>query len=251
VSDFGKSGNKPSHPALLDWLASEFMREGYSMKKIHRLMVTSQAYRRASQVSGEFAANLKIDPDNKWLWHFPLRRLEAEPIWDSLHSAAGNLALQVGGPSFDLREDGNRGGRRRGAVAATAENPKQKRRGAYMIRGFSSSRDVTPNFLQSFDVDDGREPCPLRTRTVTAPQALFLMNSAEIETASSELAERLQKETQGDLKKAIELAYRFTLARAPSAVEENNALAYLEDDPARLKQFAWLLFNLDEFIYVP
>jgi hypothetical protein len=250
VSDFGKSGNKPSHPALLDWLASEFVRGGYSMKKMHRLMVTSQAYRRASQVTGEFAANLKIDPNNRWLWHFPLRRLEAEPIWDSLHSAAGNLALQADGPSFDVREDGGNRGRRRDAAPIATENSKQMRRGAFLIRGYSSSRDVTPHFLESFDVDDGREPCPMRTRTVTAPQALFLMNSAEVETASSKLAERLQKESNGDLKKAIVLAYRLTVARAPSPLEENNALAYIRNDPARLKQFAWLLFNLDEFIYV-
>ena len=125
-----------------------------------------------------------------------------------------------------------------------------KRRAAYMIRGFSSSRDVVPSFLQAFDVDDGRAPCPMRTQTVTAPQALFLMNSADIENASRDVAARLQKEATGDLKTAVELAYRLTVARAPSPAEKEQTLAYLAGDADRLKQLSWLLFNLDEFIYV-
>ena len=127
---------------------------------------------------------------------------------------------------------------------------KTQRRAAYMTRGFSSSRDVTPNFLQAFDVDDGRAPCPMRTQTVTAPQSLFLMNSSEIENASAELAARLQAESGGDLSKAIELAYRLTLARPPSQTEKDRAAACVQDDPGRLKQLSWLMFNLDEFIYV-
>jgi hypothetical protein len=85
-----------------------------------------------------------------------------------------------------------------------------------MISGFSTSREVVPNFLQSFDVDDGRLPCPLRTRTVTAPQGLFLMNSQEIEQASTKLAERLQKESGGDIAAAVDLGYRITVSRPPS-----------------------------------
>jgi hypothetical protein len=119
-----------------------------------------------------------------------------------------------------------------------------------MIRGFSTSRDVVPNFLQAFDVDDGRLPCPLRTRTVTAPQGLFLMNSDEIEKASAKFAERLQKEAGADLAAAVDLGYRIALGRHPSAGEKDESLTYLHDDPARLKGFAWLLFNLDEFVFV-
>jgi len=119
-----------------------------------------------------------------------------------------------------------------------------------MIRGFSTSRDVTPNFLQSFDADDGRLPCPMRTRTVTAPQDLFFMNSDEIEKASAKLADRLRKESGGDLNAAVDLGYRITLGRRPSPSEADQALTYLRDDPARLKGFAWLLFNLDEFIFM-
>ena len=125
-----------------------------------------------------------------------------------------------------------------------------KRRGAYIVRGYTSSREVTPNFLQAFDVDDGRAPCPLRTQTVTAPQALFLMNSPDVDKACAALAARLQKETKGDLPSAVELAYRVALSRPPSAAERKSALAYLGNDAARLNQLSWLLFNLDEFIYV-
>jgi hypothetical protein len=119
-----------------------------------------------------------------------------------------------------------------------------------MLRGFSTSRDVMANFLQSFDVDDGRLPCPVRTRTVTAPQDLFLMNSAEIEKASAQLAERLQKESGGEIGPAVDLGYKIVLGRSPSSGEKDKALTYVRNDPARLKGFAWLLFNLDEFMYV-
>jgi hypothetical protein len=246
ASDFGEFGGHPSHPALLDWLASEFVRGEFSMKHMHRLMVTSEVYQRSSAVGAEFAESQKIDPGDTTLWHFRLQRLEAEPIWDSIHAAAGDLDLQVGGPSFDTREGG--GGNRRRAEAKS--NGGSKRRGAYMIRGYSSSSDVTPSFLQAFDVDDGRAPCPMRTQTVTAPQALFLMNSLELDKACAGLAARLQKETKDDLPAAVDLAHRLTLSRPPSAAEKNQALAYLENDAARLKQLSWLLFNLDEFVYV-
>jgi hypothetical protein len=118
-----------------------------------------------------------------------------------------------------------------------------------MIRGYSTNHEVVPHFLQAFDVDDGRFPCPLRTQTVTAPQALFMMNGDEIDKASAHFAERLRKETGGDLRAAVDMAYRSALVRPPSAHEMDRALAFLENDPARLKNFAWLLFNLDEFVY--
>ena len=239
-SDFGTLGGAPSNRALLDWLAAEFAARHFSMKEMHRLMVTSETYKLASGAG----ANLKADPEDTYLWRYRVQRLEAEPVWDSILSAAGTLDLTVGGPSFSV--GGGGGGRRGGAAASVATN----RRGAYMIRGFSTNSDVTPNFLQVFDVDDGRAPCPLRTQTVTAPQGLFMMNSDEIENASKKLGERLEKESGGDLKAAVDSGYRLTLGRLPSAAEKDRALTYLENDPGRLKGLAWLLFNLDEFIYV-
>ena len=191
------------------------------MKEMHRLMVTSETYKLASEADRTLmSANLKADPQDTYLWHYRVQRLEAEPVWDSILTAAGNLDLTVGGPSFSIGGGGGRrgggGGGRGGAAPATAVN----RRGAYMTRGFSTNSEVTPNFLQVFDVDDGRAPCPMRTQTVTAPQGLFMMNSEEIESASVKLAERLQKESGGDLKAAVDLGYRLTFGRPPSARRE-------------------------------
>jgi hypothetical protein len=228
-SDFGKLGGTPSHPQLLDWLASEFVARKFSMKAMHRLIVTSEAYKRSSD--GRDAANRKADPGNRYLWHYPLRRLDAETVWDAIHSAAGTLDLRVGGKSFDPKTDA-------------------PRRGAYLTRGYASNREATPAFLQAFDAEDGRTPCPLRTHTVTAPQALFLMNSEVIDVATAKFADRLEKLAGKDLQAAVRLGYRTALARQPSGAEMERALKYLGGDPGRLRGFAWLLFNLDEFIFV-
>jgi hypothetical protein len=247
-SDFGRLGGSPVHRPLLDWLAAEFAARGFSMKAMHRLIVTSETYKRASEFDPALhAPSIAADPNNAFLWHFRLRRLEAEPIWDSILAAAGNLDLSVGGPSFDIT---GAPGRRRGARGAPPADARANRRAAYMIRGYSTSRDVVPTFLQAFDVDDGRAPCPVRTQTVTAPQALFLMNSAEIEQASARFGARLEKESGGDLGIAVDLGFRTALARPPSAAERERSLAYLGSDPARLPGLAWLLFNMDEFLYV-
>ena len=250
--DFGELGGTPANPPLLDWLAAEFVSHDFSMKQLHRLIVTSDTYKMSSEAEPASAqANEKIDPSDRCLWHFPLQRLEAEPIWDSIFSAAGNLDLTLGGPSFSVGSPaGNRGGGgglRSNRASATSAN----RRAAYMIRGYSTSQDILPAFLQAFDVDDGRVPCPVRTQTVTAPQALFMMNSSEVDTASATFAERLKKESGGDLQAAVKLAYQITFARPPSNSENDRALSYLDGDSGRLKGFAWLLFNLDEFVYVP
>ena len=119
-----------------------------------------------------------------------------------------------------------------------------------MMRGYSPNRDIVPNFLSAFDVDDGRTPCPLRTQTVTAPQSLFMMNNDVIENASTKLAERVEKEAAGDLQHSVDLEYELTLSRPPSPAEKDHALTFVKDDPAKLKSLAWVLFNLDEFVYV-
>jgi hypothetical protein len=248
-SDFGVLGGAPANQPLLDWLAAEFAERKFSMKQMHKLIVTSETYKLASSADPALiSANSKIDPGNAYLWSFRLRRLEAEPVWDSILHAAGNLDMSVGGPSFDIQSNaGPRGGGFRGSPAGDGRT---NRRGAYIIRGFSTSRDIVPNFLQVFDVDDGRLPCPMRTQTVTAPQGLFLMNSDEVEKATIKVAERLQKESAGDLGQAVDSGYKLILSRPPTGKEKDHALTYLAGDDKRLKGFAWLLFNLDEFIYV-
>ncbi len=249
TSDFGLLGGRPSNQKLLDYLASEFVAHDYSMKWLHKLIVTSDTYQLASKAEPQLASkNIAIDARNSYLWHFRLQRLEAEPIWDAIHFAADDLDLSVGGRSFQL----------------SSPDPKQKiflpkdgtadarvnRRGVYMVRGYIPSTDVMNNFLTSFDVDDGRTPCPVRTQTVTAPQALFTMNSELVEQESEKLASLVLKEADGDVHNAIAAAYQRTLGRKPTGTELDYALTYIEKDPARMKELAWLLFNLDEFIYV-
>jgi hypothetical protein len=250
-SDFGNLGGTPSLPELLDWLASEFVRRNFSMKQMHRLIVTSETYRLASIADPEIVTvNTAADPDNTSLWRFGLRRLDAESSWDAIWTAAGTLDLAVGGPSFDLgAAPRRRGGGTRAAPRADMESP-NTRRAAYMIRGYSTSREVMPDFLKAFDVDDGRAPCPVRTRTVTAPQSLFLMNSDTVDRAAAQLADRLKNESAGSFSAAVDLGYRITLGRPPTPAEQSSALSYLENDPARFKGLAWLLLNLDEFLYV-
>ena len=249
TSDFGLLGGTPANRKLLDYLASEFVAHDYSMKWLHRTIVTSDTYQLASKADGkQLAGNMKADARNTYLWHFRLQRLEAEPIWDSIHYAADDLDLSVGGKSFQLSTpDEKQSIFLRGAGNT---DPRTNRRGIYLVRGYIPSTDVMNNFLTSFDVDDGRAPCPVRTQTVTAPQALFTMNNGLIEKESTKLATKLLNESSGDLRAAVGLAYRTTLARAPSGSELDRALTYIENDPDRLKSFAWLLFNLDEFIYV-
>jgi hypothetical protein len=246
-SDFGYLGGTPSNPALLDWLAAEFVKGRFSMKRMHRLIVTSDTYKLASSPGADLAMANHADPNNMYLWHFPLRRLEAEPIWDSIFAAAGDLDLSIGGPSFDIRSSS---GKRRERSGNPPPAQAKTRRAAYMVRGYAVNREVAPHFLLAFDADDGRVPCPMRTQTVTAPQALFLMNSKEITDASTRFGERLLKESRGDLHRAVDLAYRSALARPPTALESERALRYLDGDASRLKGLAWLLFNLDEFLYV-
>ena len=250
-SDFGVLGGRPTNPQLLDWLAAEFVAKGFSMKAINKLIVMSDTYRESS--SGDprlVSANRAIDPGNAALWQFPLLRLDAETIWDSIFSDAQGLDTKVGGKSFQIASEEAGGRRGRGPQPDMEEKPSgMQRRGIYIQRGYHQSMDVMPNFLQAFDVDDGRTPCPERTRTVTAPQSLFLMNDKIVAEASVKFAERLKRESNGDVSQAVDLGYRIAVARHPSAKEKDTALSYLNGKPELLKGFAWLLFNLDEFSY--
>ena len=232
-SDFGELGGTPSHPELLDWLASEFVRTGFSMKAMHKLIVMSNSYQMASVADAELETrDVAMDSDDTYLWHFRLRRLDAEAIWDSIHQASGLLDLAVGGPSF------------------TPGDGKSTRRAAYIVRGYSPSGDVLPAFLQAFDVDDGRTPCPLRTQTVTAPQALFLMNSPQIDRATQALAKHLSADSGTAPDSGVDQAFQNIIGRPPSARERDLAIHWIAQDPTRLPSLGWLLFNLDEFLYV-
>jgi len=247
-SDFGMLGGRPSNQKLLDYLASEFVSHQYSMKWLTRLIVTSDTYKMASKPSASLvAADEKIDPNNTYLWRFPLQRLDAEPVWDSILYDSGDLDLAVGGKSFQLDKPQKT---KADSQQKSDFDSKANRRGIYMVRGYLPSKDVMPNFLTAFDADDGRVPCPMRGQTVTAPQALFMMNNELIAKESVRLAHRVLKQSAGIIPLAVTFAYRTTLGRPPSAPEVRQALAYIENNPRRLDGFSWMLFNLDEFVYV-
>jgi Protein of unknown function (DUF1553) len=247
TSDFGVLSGRPSNPKLLDYLTSEFVAHRYEMKWLHRLIVTSNTYQLSSRAE-QLTKNRDIDPRDTYLWHFRLQRLEAEPIWDAIHYASEDLNLAVGGRSFQLTVPDKK--QKIFLPKEDFTDPRTNRRGVYLVRGYIPSTDVMNNFLTSFDVDDGRTPCPIRTQTVTAPQALFTMNNDLVQKESEKLAALVLKETSGNLQAAVDAAYRRTLGREPSHSELDYALTYIERDPARMKEFAWLLFNLDEFLYV-
>ncbi len=235
TSDFGVLGGQPAHPRLLDWLAAEFVAHGYSQKWLHRFIVTSGTYRRASAGLPErIAANEKADPENRMLWRFPLRRLEAEPIRDGLLAVADRLDGRLGGKSFD----------------GTKPGPEANRRAAYMFRGYRTYAELMPDYLRTFDAEEGRFVCSRRDQTVTAPQALFLMNNELVASASDALTEVLRASAPGDLAQVISLGYRRALGRPPTDAERSRVMAYLDGDFGRLRGFSWLLFNLDEFVYV-
>lgn len=248
-SDFGNTGQRPANPQLLDWLASEFIAGKYSMKTLHRLIVTSNLYRQSSIATPELrAANETIDPDNKHLWKFPVRRLEAEAIRDSVLFAAGTLDAAVGGRSFraeDILE------RRVMSAARTGHyDTRSNRRAIYMGRGADGSMNMLPAYLATFDAEDGHVPCARRTRTITAPQVLYQLNSNFTHHAARQFAQRLAAEAGPQPAAQVEHGYKVALGRTPSPAERDHALSYLRSGD-RLEGFAWMLLNLSEFVFLP
>ena len=246
-SDFGNTGQAPSNPELLDWLASEFAARKYSMKALHKLMVMSELYQRSSIATAALrSANEQIDPDNRYLWKFPVRRLDAEAIRDSVLAAAGTLDDSVGGRSFradDILE------RRVMSAARTGHYDKRvQRRAIYMGRGADGSVNMMPGYLATFDAEDGHAPCARRQRTVTAPQVLFMMNNPLTHEASRKLGERLQESPTPAAQ--VTLGYQLTLARQPSPAERDHALSFLASG-GTLERFSWMLLNLSEFVFLP
>jgi hypothetical protein len=250
-SDFGRTGQMPVNPELLDLLASEFVARKYSMKAMHKLIVMSDAYQQSSVATPELrAANEAIDPSNKHLWKFPVRRLEAEIVRDSMLAAAGTLDLSIGGVSFR----GEAIGERRVMSAARTGNydKRDNRRGIYMGRGADTSMNMMPAFLTTFDAEDGHVPCARRERTITAPQVLYLLNGSLPQAASRDLAVRLHREAGPRPADKVDYGYKLTLGRPPSPAERDAALSYLKNaQPEQLTGFAWMLLNLSEFVFLP
>jgi hypothetical protein len=245
ANDFGKNGERPSHPELLDWLATELVKGGWKLKPLHRLMVMSSAYRQSSRSSIADAA-AKVDPENRLLWRFSRRRLSAEEIRDAMLSVSGALNPKVGGPSVMVPVDKE--------LVQLLYKPKQwevarnssehHRRSIYLI----AKRNLRLPFMETFDQPGLLTSCGRRESSTHAPQALELLNGRLANELAAELAERLQKETGGDSKRIVERAYWLAVGRSPGPDERALASAFLKEQP--VKEFALAMFNLNAFLYV-
>jgi mono/diheme cytochrome c family protein len=239
TSDFGASGDRPSHPELLDWLAASFVRAGWSMKAMHRLIVNSATYRQGSAANEKAAV---IDADDALLWRFAPRRLEAEAVRDAMLAVSGQLNPAMGGPSFrpfDVSTFGS-------AFYAIVDKigPEFNRRTVYRMN-VNSGKDP---LLEAFDCPEPSVKTPARRTTTTPLQALGLMNNSFVQRQARGLAERVTTESNGDVPKAIALAYRCALGRAPTADELSGAAAVAKGHG--LTSVCWALLNSTEFVYV-
>lgn len=237
-NDFGASGAHPTHPELLDWLASRFIESGWSVKAIHRLIVNSATYKQSSKFNEEAAA---IDAENQYLWRYAPRRLESEAVRDAMLVASGQLNPKLGGPSF--RPFTTTEFNATFYTPIDRDEPEFNRRTVYRIN-VNSGKDP---LLDSFDCPDPGVKTPRRGVTTTPLQALELMNNAFVQRMSSRLAERVQRQTD-DIDRAIDYAYKLTLGREPSSEESARAVAAAKERD--LKSVCWALLNSTEFVYV-
>lgn len=233
-SNFGTHGAKPTHPELLDWLASEFTRRHWSIKQMHKLMLTSLAYQQTSFS----ASGAKSDPENRLLWRMNRIRLEGEAIRDSLLAISGELKRDLGGPGVfppipkELFQ---------GATGwnARENDPQNARRSIYIF----ARRNLRFPFLEVFDAPDNNLSCPAREQSTTSPQSLTLLNSDEVFRASKLTAKRIAGDAD-----PITSAYELIIGRKPTANEAQIAREFLAQSP--LHELCRALFNLNDFVYV-
>lgn len=224
--DFGAQGEPPTHPELLDWLARELMDRGWSLKTLHRLMVTSATYRQTAESRHPPA----VDPDNRLLWRMNRKRLEGEAIRDAMLQVSGQLNLKMGGPSIfpELPEEL---GKVKG-WQVTADIKERNRRSIYVF----AKRNLRYPLFSVFDAPDANETCARRHVTTTAPQALMLLNSRLTLEMAQALAGRLLRETEGNVEKAVERAWWLTLARGPETKERTLAEKFLREQTEAMRQ---------------
>ncbi|MFN0105370.1 MAG: DUF1549 and DUF1553 domain-containing protein [Bryobacteraceae bacterium] len=243
-NDFGKMGTRPTHPELLDWLANEYVKNGWKMKPLHRMILLSSAYRQASQSPIEKTFATK-DPENKLLWKANRRRLEAEEIRDTMLVISGRLNPKAGGPSVMVSIDPEliKDLKRPQYWVTTRDRSEHDRRTIYMIY----KRNLILPFMQVFDSPDTLLSCARREQSTHAPQALELLNG----TVSNDLAVALAKRLQGTVRERVDYAWRLASGRPPNERERVISMKYLDDpDPAAATEFALSLFNSNAFLYV-
>jgi hypothetical protein len=240
-SDFGANGGKPTHPELLDWLASELVEQKFKMKAMHRLIVLSAAYR---QASAKNPAAARLDADSRLLWRKTPARLEAEAVRDAILDVCGDLDRTVGGPPFhDVKTYENSG--TTFYQPLDDPGPKANRRTVYRF----SPRGERSAVLETFDCPDPSAQTPRRQTTTTPLQALALWNDAFVLRSAERLAERVTKELpKGTTDDKVKRAYRLVIGREPTSAEAQPAAALVEKHG--LKALGRVLFNCSEFVVI-
>jgi mono/diheme cytochrome c family protein len=237
-SDFGFNGDRPSHPELLDFLATSFMEHGWSIKWLQRLILSSRTYQQSSAMNTKAH---EIDAGNRLYWRMPLKRMGAETTRDTLLAVTGNLDLAMGGPPFKLQQK-----EKTNYIYRTLDNdgPEVWRRAVYrfVVRGGERT------LLDSFDCPDPSVATPQRSISNTPVQALTLFNNSFVLRQADLLAKRVSKD-DASVPAQVESAYLVLLGRKPSDKERRLAEAFLATQP--LSAYMRVLLNTNEFAYVP
>ncbi len=257
ASNFGMLGLRPSHPELLDWLATEFIGSGWSVKHMHRVILNSETYRMASEYKSE--EGLRADPENTLLWHYPLRRLEGEAVRDVILAVSGNLNLEAGGPAyFPPVPERVRQSVSKGIWLVNEEGPAVWRRGVYSY----VKRGMKFPMFEVFDQPDPNVSCEGRTVSTAPTQALTLLNNEFVLSQVRAFAGRVQRLAGPEQQAQVRMAYRIALSREPSAKELSENVAFLNRQMAAhggaasagveaLADLCDVLVNLNEFLYIP
>ena len=239
ANDFGRAGARPTHPELLDWLAGEFIGSGWSMKRMHKLIVLSATYRQSSLVD---PVAQKVDSDVRFLWRFPSRRLEAETIRDSMLAVSGRLNLKTGGPGFDLFK--TRGGLN-GFPPIESFSGDGLRRMIYAHK----IRMERESVFGAFDCPDAGQSSPRRSQSTTPIQALNLFNSLFTIEEAAAFANRIESEAGSDRRQQIECAYILAFGRSPDVEELADAMSIAAEHG--LETLCRAIFNSNEFLFLP
>jgi hypothetical protein len=239
--DFGVQGEPPTHPELLDWLATEFLARGQSIKELHRLILRSAVYQQSSQND---LSSARIDADNRLLWRMNRQRVDAESLRDSVLAISGKLDHRMGGPGFELFrfKDDHSPVYDHDALEKITD-PAAWRRTVYRF----VVRSVPNPFLECLDCADSNINTPVRSTTLTALQALALLNDPFMIDQAQHFAERLRG-MSGDPVHQIDAAYRLCFARSPHAREQAPLLEYVRR--RGLANACRLLWNTNEFSFV-
>jgi hypothetical protein len=253
-SDFGYRGAPPTHPELLDWLASELVARGWSLKALHRLIVISSTYQMSSRPD---PGALAKDPENDTFWRFDLRRLSAEEVRDSVLAVSGNLdRSRVGGPSIypRIQREVLSGQSRPGVGWRQSTPDEQARRSVYV----HVKRSLIVPILATFDAADTDSSCPVRFTTTQPTQALGMLNDEFLQEQARLFASDVAREAGDDPVAQARLVLRRVTQREPSPSEIKRGVAFMARFGARnlsaprdaLKSFCLLALNLNEFVYL-